>query len=102
MGDVARGLLCVHALDAVAQCDALVEGCVRPEPDASAQGRLPEQQAPEGGPAVHVGGEQETYLLELGRLEQVGLIEDDEETAPSSSSCWASREAAWAMRDAFW
>src|SRR6266508_186968 len=70
VADVAGGLLQGHAVELVAQGDALGEGGEGAELEAAAQGRLAEQHQRERAGRVHVGVGEQAQFLELVVAEQ--------------------------------
>jgi hypothetical protein len=77
MLDIGDGLAQVHAVEVVAQRDALVEGGQGAHLDAAAQGGLAQQQAGKRRAGVHLMVGEHADLLELLGVEQVGLVDDD-------------------------
>src|SRR6185437_6081727 len=83
VADVAGGLGGGHAGHLVADGDPLVEGGEHAELDHAAQGGLADQDGGERGPAVHVVVGEHPDRLQLGVVQQVGLVDDDDRGASS-------------------
>jgi len=83
VAQVGGALLAAHPGEFVAEGEPLVERGEAAESEAAAQVGLAEEDAGEGAFAVHLGVGQETDLLELPGIEQVGLVDhDDDPFAP--------------------
>src|SRR6202034_4137294 len=78
VADVAAGFLGRHAVHVVADGDPLVEGGQDAELDHAAQGGLAEQDGGERGLAVHVVVGEHADRFELGVVEQVGLVDEQD------------------------
>ena len=78
VAEVAAGLLAGHGGHGVAQRDALVEGGEDAEFDPPSQGGLADQQAGEGAGGVHVVVGEHADRFELGVVEQVGFVDDED------------------------
>ena len=76
--EVAAGLLGRHGGHGVAQPDPLIEGGEDAEFHPSSQGGLADEQAGERARGVHVVVGEHADRLELGVVEQVGLVEDQD------------------------
>ena len=78
VAQVAAGLRGGHGWHGVAQPDALVQGGEDAEFHPSPQGGLADQQAGERAGGVHVVVGEHPDRLELGVVEQVGLVDDQD------------------------
>jgi hypothetical protein len=78
VAQVAGGLLGGHGWHGVAQSDSLIQCCEGAKFYALPQGRLPDEQAGEGAVGVHVVVGQHADRLELGVIEQVCFVNDQQ------------------------
>jgi hypothetical protein len=81
MAQVGGGLGEVHRLDGEPGGDPLVQGGEHAHAQLPVQGGLPGQDAGERGRRVHLAVRQEPQFLQLGRVEEVGLIADHHDAA---------------------
>ena len=64
--------------EVIADGETLVEGFVDGKTKGGTQGRVTDEQQGGEGVGIHLGGEEETELLEHGLGEEVGFVDDDQ------------------------